>query len=323
MARLDIPGFDEVHRIDCAGSTAFIALHAVLSGRAFGGIRIRRYPTEDHALKDALALARAMSRKVVMAGIPGGGAKAVLLEPERDRGAAVRTLGAFVESLGGRYRCGSDYGFTEEDDAAIREVTRYMAIPNLAPDTSESVLIAMDAVISPRVVAIQGLGAVGRPLAEGLRARGVRVVVSDVRPVDASEGWEVVPPEAIYDVPCDVFAPCAMGEVLNEETIGRLRCKVVCGAANNPLASEADGERLRAREITYVPDFIANSGATIRGASTSIGETHLIAERMAKVREITRAVIERAAREGRSTHAVAVAMADERIAAARSRGVAP
>jgi leucine dehydrogenase len=317
MARLEIPGFDEVHRIECAGSTAFVALHAVLSGRTFGGIRIRRYPTENQALEDALALARAMSRKAVMAGIPGGGAKTVLLEPEGDRSAAVRALGAFVESLGGRYHCGADYGFTTQDDATLREVTRYVARNNLAPATSESVLIAMDAVISPRVVAIQGLGAAGRPLADKLRARGVRVVVSDVRAVDASEGWEVVPPEAIYDVPCDVFAPCATGGVLTEETIGRLRCKVVCGAANNPLARDEDGERLRARGITYVPDFIANVGALIHGASMSIGETNLIDERMARVTEITRAVIARAAQEGRSPHAVAVAMADERIAAAR------
>src|SRR5690348_16464444 len=111
MGRIEISGYDEVYRLDCAGSTAFVALHAVLSGRAFGGIRIRRYAAEGYAMADALALAQAMSRKVVMAGIPGGGAKAVLLEPTSDRPAAVRALGAFIESLEGRYRCGPDYRF--------------------------------------------------------------------------------------------------------------------------------------------------------------------------------------------------------------------
>src|SRR5262249_54908004 len=102
MQALSIDGFEEVYRISCAGSTAFVALHAVLSGRAFGGIRIRPYAAEDDALADALLLARAMSRKVVMAGIPGGGAKSVLIEPAQGRAEAVRALGAFIESLGGR-----------------------------------------------------------------------------------------------------------------------------------------------------------------------------------------------------------------------------
>jgi leucine dehydrogenase len=320
MEQLSISGFDEVYRLDCAGSTAFVALHAVLSGRAFGGIRIRPYDAPDDALADALALARAMSRKVVMAGIPGGGAKAVLIEPAKDRAEAVRALGAFIESLNGRYRCGPDYGFTAEDLVNLREATRYVACGGLAKATAESVLSAMEAVAvavavtTPRVVAIQGLGAVGLPLAEALAARGARVIACDPRPDAAAGPWERVPPEAIYDVECDVFAPCAMGGVLDARTISRLRCKVVCGAANNPLAEDEDGERLRAREIAYVPDFIANAGATILGASSSIGESHLVAGRMAAIGEIVREVLARAAREGRSSHAVAIEMADERIA---------
>jgi glutamate dehydrogenase/leucine dehydrogenase len=126
--RLSIAGFDEVHRVDCAGTPAFVALHAVLRGRSFGGIRIRRYASEDDALADALALARTMSRKVVMAGIAGGGAKSVLVEPPPGRReAAVTALGEFIQTLAGRYHCGADYGFTPADDAVLRRATKHVA----------------------------------------------------------------------------------------------------------------------------------------------------------------------------------------------------
>jgi leucine dehydrogenase len=315
VTRITVEGFDEVHRIECAGAVAFVALHAAIGGRAFGGIRVREYPGEREALGDALLLARAMSRKVVLTGIEGGGGKTVLIAPKRDRARALEELGRFVDSLGGRYRCGPDFGFTAADSEALRGATTYFATGDLSPYTARTVLLAMRAVVEPSVVAIQGLGAIGRPLATMLTQGGARVIGSDIAPVP---GFERVAPEAIYDVACDVFAPCALGGVLDEQTIARLRCRVVCGGANNPLASEADAERLRARGITYVPDFIANSGATIHGASTMIGEVDHIEARLASVATLTREVVERAAREGRSPHAVAVEMADAIIAAKRA-----
>lgn len=314
LRTLTVDGFDEVHRIECGGAVAFVALHALIAGRSFGGIRIRHYLSEEHAVEDALLLARAMSRKVVLTGVEGGGGKTVLMAPKVDRARAVEELGRFVESLGGRYYCGPDLGFTAADGDVMRRSTRYFAAGDVSYGTARSVLLAMRAVIEPRVVAVQGLGAVGRPLASELARSGVRVIASDIVPV---VGFEAVAPEAIYDVECDVFAPCAMGSVLDEATIARLRCRVVCGGANNPFATEADAERLRARGITYVPDFIANSGATILGASTLVGETDRIEARFENVATLTREVVERAEREGRSPHAVAVEMADALIAAKR------
>lgn len=301
--------FDEIHRVECGDTVAFVVLHAVLRGRAFGGIRIRDYPGEEAALDDAKRLARAMSRKVVMAGIEGGGGKAVMIAPRGDRAEAVRRLGAFIESLGGRYYCGSDLGFTRDDLATLAGETKYVACGDLGPWSARTVRACMDVVAAPNTVAIQGFGAIGRPLAELLR--GSRVIAADLQPI---AGVESVRAERIYDVPCDVFAPCAAGGVLDAETIPRLGCAAVCGGANNPLATDDDALRLRLRGITYVPDFIANSGATIKGASTAIGEEDRIEPRMAAVADTLREVL---AAGGPSPHHDAIRIAEARIAALR------
>ncbi len=316
MQRIDIPGYDEVVRVPCGSSVAFVAIHALVGGRAFGGIRIRDYDDEQAALDDALRLALAMSRKVALHGLPAGGAKTVLMRPRRGRAAAVEALGAFIESLEGRYHCGPDLGFGPEDEIALRRTTSHLACTTgLGEATARGVHSAITAICRPRAVAIQGLGAVGLPLARLLAADGVRVVASDVRPVP---GFEVIPPSSIFDADCDVFAPCAQGGVLDEETIERLRCRVVCGAANNPLASDADAERLRERGILYVPDFVANAGAVIVGGSLAAGEGSLAEERLEAIGERVIEILERADEEGRSPHAVAVEMADRLLAAARA-----
>lgn len=312
MTLLDAPGFDEVHRLEIGGTVAFVALHAVLKGRSFGGVRIRGYADEAAALADAKALAQAMSRKVVMAGIEGGGGKTVVMERTGwSRTEAMEALGDFVESLRGRYFCGPDYGFTTYDTTVMKQRTKYIACADLAPATARTVLVAMRAVLEPKVVAVQGLGAVGLPVAAMLRESGVKVIASDVRPV---KGFDLLAPEKIYGVECDVFAPCAMGGVLDAETLPRLRCRLVCGAANNPFANEAVARKCG---IDYVPDFISNSGATIQGASTSISESAKIEARMAAVGPLAREVVERARREKRSSHDIAVEMADRRIAELR------
>ena len=309
-------GYDEVYRVACAGTVAFVALHAVLGGRAFGGIRIRAYATEEAALDDALLLARAMSRKVVMAGLPAGGAKSVLVEPRSDRAAAVAALGAFIDSLGGRYHCGPDLGFTEEDGAALSAETSFLACGALGDVTARGVHAAVRAVASPRSAAVQGLGAVGLPLARLLLRDGVRVTVSDLRPV---ADLPTVAPEEIYDVEADLFAPCAAGGVLDTETISRLRCRVVCGGANNPLADESGAELLRARGILYVPDFLSNAGAVIDGGARALGEADRVEELLGGLGDRVREVVARAEAEGRTPLSVAVEEADRRIEALRSR----
>ena len=303
--------------MECAGAVAFVALHAVLRGRSFGGLRIWPYESEEEALLDALALSRAMTRKVVLAGIEAGGAKAVLIAPRTHRAAALRALGEFVESLAGRFNTGPDMGYTADDDRALREATRYVACGDFGDATARGVRIAMRAVVSePRRVAVQGLGAVGRRLAELLLEDGVHVVGSDFRPVSLP-GVELTDPDRVHATDCEVFAPCARGGVLGPATIPELRCEVVCGAANNPLLTAEDADRLLARGVTLVPDFVANAGAVIQGASTVLGEADRIPERMAAIADLTRTVVSRARHAGRSPLEVAAELADARTAALR------
>lgn len=329
---LSIDGFDEVHELRLAGTVAFLAIAHAARGRAFGGIRIRAYGTDGEALSDALALARAMARKVALAGIDGGGAKTVIVEPRPERRAeAIAALGAFIESLGGRYRSGPDYGFSAEDEAVLRSATRHVADGDLAAGTAESVARAAAAAVEAAApegagtsriqrVVIQGVGGVGRLLAARWKAEGVEVAAADIRSSLGVEGLVRVAPERVYDEPCDVLAPCAVGGVLDADTIARLRCRVVCGAANNPLAAPEDAERLRARGILYVPDVLANAGATVVGASNALGETDRIPARMDALVALTRDVLARAASEGRSPHAVAMELADARVASLRVAG---
>jgi len=259
----------------------------------------------------------------VLAGIEGGGGKSVLMEPGEgvDRAACVQRLGAFIESLEGRYCCGPDLGFTGADDLALRAGTQYVACAGMSASTAQSVLLCMRRVSGQLDrVAIQGVGSVGRPLAEMLEDSGVEVVVSDVRPVT---DFESVEPEAIYEVECDVFAPCAMGAVLNADTIPRLRCRVVCGGANNPFATPEDVQRLHDRGILYVPDVLSNAGATVVGASTSLGQKDLVEERLAALGPLAQEICDRARAEDRSSHQVALEVAEERIQALRARAGDP
>ncbi len=315
MSAPGIDGFDQILRLDCAGAIAFLAIHAHVEGRAFGGIRIREYRSEDDARSDALSLARAMSRKAMVAGIRGGGAKTVLMLPRPDRRrAALTALAEVIEGLGGRYCAGGDYGFTPEDAALVARNTRYFASGDLDDATAAGVEACLCALFEPRVVAIQGLGRVGRVLARRLLRRGVTVVAADPRPpADLPPEITLVDPSAIASIECDVFAPCAHGGLLDGAAIDRLRCRLVCGAANNPFADDGDADHLKERGILYVPDFIANAGGLIRGASLSLGEELEIPARMAALPELVRSVVARAEAEGRSPHGVAIDLADERL----------
>jgi leucine dehydrogenase len=318
MERLDIDEYDEVYRLECGANVAFISLHAVLSGRSFGGTRFASYPTEREALDDALALSRAMSRKVVMSGVEGGGGKTVIMDRGGDRRETIRQVGAFIESLGGRYHTGGDLGFGSEDMAVLRTATQYVASGDLEGPTADTVVACMKVAGQVERVAIQGMGGIGLAVARALLEEGVDVIACDVREVSSMHGVEVVDVDEIYGVPCDVFVPCAVGGVLNEDTIPRLRCRLVCGGANNPFMAVDDPERLRVRGIDVVPDIVANCGATIVGASQVLGEAEFIAERMAAVPGLARTMIECARKVKRSPHELAIEMADAKIAAARS-----
>src|SRR6185295_12175069 len=264
-----------------AGYRAVIAIHSTAAGPAAGGTRYWTYPSEDEAITDALRLSRGMTYKNAMARLPLGGGKSVILRDgkDEDREALFRAHGRFIESLGGVYMTGEDVGTRPADMEHVGKETKHVAgvIGDPSPYTAKGVVRAMMATalhrwgsqdLAGRTIDIQGCGNVGFHLAQELRAAGARLVVADVDPervrrtVDAA-GAQAVPPEEIYDAAADVFAPCALGGVLNAETIPRLRVEIVAGAANNQLLEEADGDRLLARGILYAPDYVANAGGVI------------------------------------------------------------
>lgn len=284
------PGYEHVLLAEdpAAGYRGFIALHSSRLGPAVGGTRRWRYPSDEAALSDALRLARGMSYKNALAGLPMGGGKSVILVDGdvASRVALFEAHGQLVESLGGRYITAEDVGTSYEDMAIVRKKTRWVAgLSDPSPVTARGVFRAMVAAakhrwgsddLSNRSVAIQGCGHVGASLAAQLAQAGARLVVCDVEATRAQQcaaacDAHVVPPDAIYDQPAHIYAPCALGATLNTWTIPRLRVAIVCGAANNQLAFAADANDLAAREILYIPDYVANAGGVIDGARDICG----------------------------------------------------
>lgn len=270
------------------GLQAIIAVHSTVLGPGLGGCRMWPYASADEALTDVLRLSRGMTFKAAAAGLHLGGGKAVIIgDPRKDKTEALmRAFGRYVDSLNGLYLTAEDVGTNMQDMAHILTETRWVTGVSASvggsgdpsPVTALGVLQGIKAAVqwkfqtntlAGRTVAIQGLGNVGGHLARYLHQEGARVVGCDIHPEVAARlhdeiGLEVVAPDAIYDVECDVFAPCALGAILNDTTIPRLHCAIVSGAANNQLAEEdQDGPRLEARGILYAPDFVVNAGGLI------------------------------------------------------------
>ena len=337
-------GFEEVIALHDPGSglRAFLALHDTSAGPAFGGIRAWTYQREDEALRDCLRLARAMTAKCVMAGLPAGGGKVVLLDrPELDREGAYRHLGRAVERLGGRFYTGPDVGTGPRELGWLAAHTRFVTHPGaegpgeLAESTSAGVLAGMAAALrhldgaerwGERRVIVQGLGEVGARLARSLVELGAEVHAAEVDSERAEAlcgelGLVRIDPSRELEGECDVFAPCALSGILHDLSIARLRCRVVAGAANNVLANPAHGRRLHERGVLYVPDFLINAGALIRGARFHLeGEREDVARIGAQIGAGVTAVLERAAAEGVPPVEVALREAEARLAARRSRG---
>ena len=275
-----------------AGYRAIVAIHDTTLGPGAGGARLWPYTSDAEALADALRLARAMTYKSAVAGLPLGGAKAVIIAPPVpgfDRERLFLAHGRFVESLGGRYLTAEDVGTSTTDMAIVRRETRHVAgvegEADPSPFTAHGVFRAMQAAarwrwdsddLAGRTIALQGCGNVGSALARELHRAGARLVVSDLareraERLEAECGATVVPPEAITEVDADVFAPCALGGSLNGDTIPRLRVAVVTGAANNQLADASAGSALAARGILYAPDFVANAGGVLSAGPDQLG----------------------------------------------------
>lgn len=286
------------------GAWMFIALHDDTLGRPTGGTRMKPYPSPTAALRDAMWLAEGMTHKWAAVGLPFGGGKAVIAPPgplsgEERRGLLLR-YGGLIDSLHGSFSTGEDLGTDVEDMAVIAEATRHVMGSHdggdrkpidPGPYTARGVFHGIAAAIhhvdggglAGRTVLIQGVGDVGAPLARLLRTAGARLLLADLdggRAVGlaAELGGEpdcrVIPAEEVFDTDCDVYAPCAVGQVVNADTIPRLRCRAVAGSANNQLREPAaDADRLHRRGILYAPDYLINGGGALAFGLIELGVT--------------------------------------------------
>lgn len=263
---------------------AIIAIHSTRLGPALGGCRFIEYSSIDYAIRDALRLAQGMSYKAALANLPLGGGKTVLMRPKHlsDRSAYFRALGRFVNELKGRYIIAMDSGVVIEDMDTISLETPYVVTTskhrgNPAPYTALSVLYGIEAAVKFKLhrdnlegihVAIQGMGHVGFTLANALQKKGARLTVCDSN-ADLIQRYandlraKIVAPDEIYSVECDVFSPCALGAVLNDESIPKLKTAIVAGSANNQLAESRHAELLQKKDILYAPDYVINAGGLI------------------------------------------------------------
>jgi leucine dehydrogenase len=328
------------------GLKAIIAIHSTVLGPSLGGIRMWSYDSEEAALTDVLRLSKAMTYKAAAAGLNLGGGKAVIIgDAKKQKSEALfRSFGRFVDSLGGLYIGAEDVGTDMEDMELVFTETRWCTgvspshggSGDPSPVTAYGTLQGIKAAVKwrhsstelrGRAVAVQGLGSVGHHLAGYLAQEGAKVFGCDID-ADAIEqarqlGVEIVPPDQIFDVECDIFAPCALGAVLNEQTVPRLKCQIVAGAANNQLADEArDSTLLEQRGILYAPDFVINAGGLINVYNELLGGYNR--ERALRMTRgiylnLTR-VFETAKRDGVTTAVAAGRVAEERIATVRKLG---
>jgi leucine dehydrogenase len=334
---LDHPDFDShetIHFVTdrSSGLRALIGIHSTMLGPAAGGCRMLPYTSAHAALTDVLRLSRGMSYKNAIAGLPMGGGKAVIIGDflTDKKESLLDSYARAVTSLGGRYVTAEDVGITVRDIAWIAKSCPYVTGlhettthggGDPAPKTAHGVHLGIRAAVQFALqrgrlrglkVGIQGVGAVGMALAERLHSEGAILFVADrsaERAAHAAGRFNatVLDQDGILEAPVDILAPCALGAILNDGTIARLRASIICGAANNQLATSADGERLRTRGILYAPDYVVNAGGIISVSAEylkhqSAAETTAQIERIPET--LTR-IFERAAAEKRSTSEVA------------------
>lgn len=321
---------------EACGYRGIIAIHSTALGPAVGGTRFWSYASEGEAIVDALRLSRAMTYKCAAAGMPLGGGKAIIIGDNRktDREKLFRAHGRFVERLGGRYITAEDVGTHAADMEYIALETSFVGglankgAGDPSPWTALGVFRAMQASAKHRWgsgelrgkrVAIQGCGQVGYHLAKELHNAGARLIISDVdqekvrRAVKEFEA-ESAPPGSIYSVNADVLAPCALGGIINDETIPELGCEIVCGAANNQLLEAKHGDALEERGILYAPDYVANSGGVLSGGSDLFGwPQEKVREKVLAIHDTLLSVFEIAKAEGIPAYKAADRLAERRL----------
>jgi leucine dehydrogenase len=322
-----------------SGLRALIAIHDTTLGPAFGGCRMYPYVSEQDATTDVLRLSRGMTYKAAICELPYGGGKSVIIgDPRRDKTPALlRAMGRIVEELGGRYIIADDLGTTLADLMIMREMTRHTAAATAAaqqdlPATAFGLFEALRAAaevcfgrsdLDGLRVAVQGLGHVGMPLCGYLAAAGAVLLVSDLDAqrcarASATYGAIAVAPDEIYAQHVDMFAPAALGGVLNDATIPRLRCRVICGGANNQLAELRHDAALAERGVVFVPDYLANAGGVIDFHQETIDDRpEAVLASVARIGAITRDVLRRAAATGATPMSVADGIVRARLREAR------
>ena len=337
--------YGEVHfEFDKAtGLKAIIAIHDARLGPALGGCRFLPYDTDEAALVDALRLARGMTYKAALAGLAHGGGKSVLIRPKQhfDRVALFRAFGKFVDALGGHYITAEDSGTGLEDMEVLRTVTKHVTGVDVAnggsgdpsPFTALGVRRGIEACVKFKLgraslegvhVAVQGVGHVGYHLCKELHEAGAKLSVADVDPLKSERAQRefkatVVPLDGIFQVACDVIAPCALGSALNDQTIPKLTAKIVAGAANNQLAEPRHGDDLHARGILYAPDYAINAGGLINVAQEVLGyDAARSRANTMKIFDTIFDIAERSAKLHAPTYRVADIMVEEKLAAVAS-----
>lgn len=320
------------------GLRAVIAIHNTYLGPALGGTRMWDYKTEEDAILDALRLARGMTYKSAAAGLNLGGGKAVIMgDPRKDKSAELfRAFGKYVERLGGKYITAEDVGTSVQDMETISLETKHVTGVSAAfkssgdpsPATAYGVWKGIqaaakelfgDSSLTGKKIAIQGLGNVGSNLIQLLAEAGAELIITDiyrdkVKALVDKFGARAVDPEEIYGVDCDIFAPCALGAVVNEQTLPQFKCKIIAGSANNVLLEEKFGELLELRGILYVPDFVINAGGIINVADELEGyDRDRAFRKVAGIYENVQKVLDIAKRDKIPTYKAAEQMAEERL----------
>jgi leucine dehydrogenase len=347
MAVFDAPDFDDHEKVTffcdaASGLRAIVAIHtSSVFGASGGGCRMVPYASADEALRDVLRLSRAMTYKLALAGIPAGGAKTVVIgDPTRDKSEELlRALGRAVHSLGGRYIIAEDVGTTPDDMEIIASQTPYVVgrkqgSGDTGPATGYGAFVALRTAVAHALgrtdlrglrVAVQGVGAVGYNLCKHLHVAGAELWVADPRVaaierVVAELGAKSAPCDAILALDVDVVAPCALGGVLDDASIPKLRCKVVAGGANNQLADEArHGRMLHERGIVFTPDFVANMGGVLGAAAgAGVDEAQVFAQ-VDKIATVLERVFALARQGGITPNEAAVALAKAAVAKLHGR----
>lgn len=325
---------------EATGLKAIIGIHNTVLGPALGGTRIWNYKSEEAALKDVLRLSRGMTFKNAISGLNLGGGKAVIIgEAKQIKSEALfRRFGRFIESLSGRYITAEDVNMKTTDIEYVAMETKNVAgLPEVlggggdpSPVTAFGTYMGMKASVKKaygteslegKKIGVQGVGQVGTYLVEYLQKENAKIFISDINQEKLSYvankyGAEVVPEADFYDLDLDIYAPCALGATLNDDTLERLKCKVIAGAANNQLADERrHGKILKEKNILYAPDFLINAGGVMNCYAEYIGgyKREKVYNQAEKIYDITTNIFNTAEKDGITTHEAALALALKRI----------